>query len=99
MAGKVFAKAQARMSVMWHFVVDHDTVGPAYAEMQKYFDGPATIAQDLTAFNITNDAIVARQTTANPVAWPVVGQSKTQGTPMNPPDAPPDWWADTILTD
>src|SRR6478735_4076853 len=40
MAGKVFSRAGARMSVMWHFVVDHDTVGPAYAEMRSQHDGP-----------------------------------------------------------
>jgi ribonuclease Z len=31
MAGKVFDRAAARMSAMWHLVVDHDTVGPVSA--------------------------------------------------------------------
>ncbi len=34
MAGKVFARAGARMSVMWHLAVDHQVVGPAYADMR-----------------------------------------------------------------
>jgi ribonuclease Z len=53
MAGNIFKLAGARMSVMWHFAVDHDTVGPAFDEMREKYDGPVTIAQDLNTFNIT----------------------------------------------
>lgn len=73
-AGKLFKQAGARMSVLWHLVVDHDTVGPAYQEMRGQHDGPATIAQDLTVFNITKSAVVTRQTIIDPVAWPVIGK-------------------------
>jgi len=72
MVGKVFKEAGARMSAMWHLTVDHDTVGPAYQEMRSQYDGPVTIAQDLTVFNVTRDAVVARQAIIDPVAWPVV---------------------------
>jgi ribonuclease Z len=75
MVGKVFKEAGARMSVMWHLVVDHDTVGPAYQEMRSQYDGPVTIAQDLTVFNITRNAIVVRQAIIDPVAWPVINTS------------------------
>jgi len=73
--GKVFKRARARMSVMWHLVVDHDTVGPAYREMRSQYDGPVTIAQDLTVFNITRDAVVVRLAIIDPVAWPVIQDS------------------------
>jgi len=72
MVGKVFKRAGARMSVMWHLAVDHDTVGPAYQEMRGHYDGPVTIAQDLTVFNITKNAVVVRQAILDPVAWPVI---------------------------
>jgi ribonuclease Z len=99
MAGKVFARAGARMSVMWHFVVDHETVGPAYAEMRTQHDGPVVIAQDLTVFNLTADAVVARQAIVDQVPWPVVGPTVVTGPPMNQPPEPPAWWADALLTD
>jgi ribonuclease Z len=72
MVGEVFRKAGARMSVMWHLAVDHDTAGPAYQEMRSQYDGPVTIAQDLTVFNITRNAVVVRQAIIDPVAWPVI---------------------------
>jgi ribonuclease Z len=99
MAGKVFKKAGARMSVMWHLAVDHDTVGPANREMRTQYDGPVTIAQDLTVFNITKDAVVVRQVEVNPFAWPVIGKSKESRSPMSKPNNPPEWWADTLLKD
>jgi len=99
MAGKVFKKAGARMSVMWHLVVDHDIVGPAYQEMRSQYDGPVTIAQDLTVFNITRDSVVVRQATINPVAWPVIGKSSVSGPPVSKPVTPPDWWAGALITD
>jgi ribonuclease Z len=99
MVGKVFERAGARMSAIWHFAVDHETVGPAFAEMRAEHDGPVVITQDLTVFNITADAIVARQASIDPCAWPVVGESKESGPPMNEFNVPPAWWADALITD
>ena len=99
MAGKVFARVGARMSVMWHLAADHDTVGSAFRDMRTRYDGPVTIAQDLTVFNITADAIVARQAIVDQVPWPVVGPTVVTGPPMNQPPEPPAWWADALLID
>lgn len=93
MAGRVFDRVGARMSVMWHLAVDHDTVGPAYAQARSEYDGPLTIAQDLTAFNLTEDAVITRQALADPYPWPVVGPTVITGPPENQPDPPPAWWA------
>jgi ribonuclease Z len=98
-AGKVFERAGARMSAMWHLVVDHETVGPVFSEMRTQHDGPVVISQDLTVFNITEDAVIARQATIDPFAWPVVGQSQETGPPMSAPHDPPAWWADALITD
>jgi ribonuclease Z len=99
MAGKVFKAAGARMSAMWHLVVDHETVGPVFSDMRSEHAGPAVISQDLTVFNVTEESVVARQATTDPYHWPVVGQSNEQGPPMSPPLEPPAWWADALITD
>ena len=99
MAGKVFAQSGARMSVMWHLAVDHDTVGAAYREMRTQYDGPVTIAQDLTVFNLTAGGVVVRQAVVDPAPWPVLGPTEVTGPPMAAPHAPPAWWADALLTD
>lgn len=99
MAGMVFERAGARMSAMWHLVVDHETVGPVLSEMRTRHDGPVVISQDLTVFNITAESVVARQATIDPYHWPVVGPSNEQGPPMNAPLEAPAWWADALITD
>jgi len=99
MAGKVFARAAARMSVMWHLAVDHQVVGPAYADVRAQYDGPVTIAQDLTTFDLGADAVVTRQSVIDPARWPVLGPTVVTGPPMNPAPEPPAWWADALLTD
>jgi ribonuclease Z len=98
MAGKVFAKSGARMSVMWHLAVDHETVGAAHREMRTEYDGPVTIAQDLTVFNLTAEAVVVRQAVVDPHPWPVVGPTQVTGPPMAQIPEPPAWWADALLT-
>jgi ribonuclease Z len=50
-------------------------------------------------FNITEAAVVVRQATLDPFAWPVVGQSNVTGPPMSAPNDPPAWWADALITD
>jgi ribonuclease Z len=99
MAGLVFKRAHARMSAMWHLVADHETVGPVFSEMRTQHDGPVVISQDLTVFNITKDAVVARQATLDPFAWPVIGPSQVTGPPTSTPHDPPVWWADALMTD
>lgn len=99
MAGMVFERAGVRMAAMWHLVVDHETVGPVFSEMRTRYDGPVVISQDLTVFNVTAEAVVARQASIDPFRWPVIGASNEQGPPMNPPLEPPAWWADALITD
>ena len=99
MAGKVFELAGARMSAMWHLAIDHETVGSVMTEMRTRHDGPVVISQDLTVFNVTEAAVVARQASIDPYAWPVVGESVTTGPPMSAFPEPPAWWADALITD
>jgi ribonuclease Z len=98
MAGRVFDLVGARMSVMWHLAVDHETVGAAHREMRAEYDGPVTIAQDLTVFNLTDEAVVVRQAVVDPRPWPVVGPTEVTGPPMASIPEPPAWWADALLT-
>ena len=99
MVGRVFERAGARMSAMWHLVVDHETVGPVFSDVRAEYDGPVVISQDLTVFNVTKESVVARQATIDAYHWPVVGPSNEQGPPMSPPLEPPAWWADALITD
>jgi ribonuclease Z len=99
MAGTVFALSRARMSVMFHLSVDHETVGAAMRDLRTRYDGPVTIAQDLTVFTLAPDAVITRQAGVKPTAWPVLGPTHISGPPMAAPHDPPLWWSDALITE
>ena len=59
------------------------------------YDGPVVQLQDLTVFNITKEAVVARQAQVEPQPRPVPGKPRTE--PTAHPPAQPDWWADALI--
>jgi ribonuclease Z len=54
------------------------------------------VTQDLTVFNVTQDAVTARQAKVNPAAPPVHGPSHTSPD-LDPRPTPPAWWAEALL--
>lgn len=83
-AGKVFSLAKPRMAGLWHTFLAPPVVAPILEQVGTVFDGPVVQTQDLTVFNITNEAVVARQAEAVPQAIAVPGEPKFEPT-SDPP--------------
>ena len=68
--GKILALARPRMGALWHLDL---TPGAdvVFEELGAHYQGPVTITRDLTVFNVTEEAVVARQATVNDAAPPV----------------------------
>lgn len=95
-AGVIFDMTSPRMAAMWHCLVMDGYIEPVFADVQRSFAGAATLCQDLTVFNVTADAVTARQASINPVEQALRGTSHT--TPrMEDRDPAPDWWAEASL--
>jgi ribonuclease Z len=94
-AGKVFDLVQPRMAGLWHTIVAPQIVPQVFAELQKVYDGPVVQTQDLTVFNVTEEAVVARQAQVSPQTMPVAGEPRIKVTPQMP--AIPDWWAEALI--
>jgi ribonuclease Z len=91
-AGTVFSLTRPRMAAIFHSVVDEGTVQPILDQTAAAYDGPVTLTHDLTVFNVTTDAVVAR--VAAPATQPgpgATGRSDRSG--ARSPTAPPlpDW--------
>lgn len=97
-AGKVFSLVQPRMGALWHTLLFPAVVVPILEEVSAVFDGPVVQTQDLTIFNITEEAVVARQVQAAPQAFAIPGEAKIEPTYGTRPE-PPAWWADAIIPD
>jgi ribonuclease Z len=97
-AGKVFSLVQPRMGALWHTFLVPAVVVPILEEVSAVFDGPVVQTQDLTIFNITKEAVVARQVQAAPQAVAITGEAKIEPTYGTRPE-PPAWWADAFIPD
>jgi len=94
----VFSLVQPRMGALWHTLLVPAVVVPILEEVSAVFDGPVVQTQDLTIFNITKEAVVARQVQAAPQALAIPGEAKIEPTYGTRPE-PPAWWADAIIPD
>jgi ribonuclease Z len=94
-AGKVFDLVRPRMAGLWHTVVTQEGTPRIFEDLRKVYSGPVVQTQDLTAFNVTPEAVIARQAQVEPQPSPVPGTPKTE--PEARPPAQPDWWAEALI--
>jgi ribonuclease Z len=93
--GRILDLVRPRMGALWHLDLTPG-VDTVFEELSASYQGPVTITQDFTVFNVTEAAVVARQAKVNDAAPPVHGPSKSSPA-LDPRPAPPAWWADALL--
>jgi ribonuclease Z len=93
--GRILDMTKPRMGALWHMDVSPGA-DAVFAEIGQHYAGPVVATQDLTVFNVTADAVVARQARVNDAPRPVHGPSRTQPQ-VEPMAAPPSWWTDAAL--
>jgi hypothetical protein len=96
-AGIVFDMVQPRMAAMWHCHVIDGYIDPVFEDVAKKYSGPATLCQDLTVFNVTPGAVVARQALVNAVQQATIGPSDNEYKLDGAPHPNPAWWADAEI--
>ncbi len=95
-AGIVFGKVQPRMAAMWHCHVVDGYIEEVFESMRTTYAGAATLCQDLTVFNVTPGAVVARQAEISPVQQATIGTSATERTLAHAHPSP-EWWKDAAI--
>ena len=73
--GKLMSMVKPRMAVAYHYWNHRDIELEIFERVRKTYDGPLTMADDLTVLNVTKDHIEVREVTFNHEAWPM-GTSK-----------------------
>jgi ribonuclease Z len=66
-----------------------------FSELGAVYDGPVVQTQDLTVFNVTKEAVVARQAKVSDLLPPIPGVPSMDYTPFLP--TPPAWWAEALI--
>ena len=95
-AGKVFGLVKPRMAGLWHTLLTPQVIHLLHSELSGVYDGPVVQTQDLTVFNITKEAVVARQAKVSDQLPPIPGKQRVAFTPVAVQS--PDWWADALIS-
>jgi len=90
-AAKVFGLVKPRMAGLWHTLLSPQVIAMVFAELRAGYDGPVVQTQDLTVFNVTKEAVVARQAQVIEQLPPIPGTQRVAYTPVA--TTPPEWWA------
>jgi len=94
-AGKVLGLVRPRMAGLWHTFLSPQVIALIFSELGKVYDGPVVQTQDLTVFNVTKDAVVARQAQVVDQLPPIPGEQRVAYTPVVP--TPPGWWEEVLI--
>ena len=65
-AGVVFDMVQPKMAAMLHCHIVDGYIDPVFEGVRVKCSGPATLCQGLTVFNVTPEAVTAREATIEP---------------------------------
>ena len=94
-AGKVFSLVKPRMAGLYHTLLSAEVIPLIDSELRTVYDGPVVQTQDLTVFNITKKAVVARQAKVSDQLPPTPGKPSMAYKPIQP--TRPAWWADELI--
>jgi len=94
-AGKVFGLIKPRVAGLWHTLLSPQVINMVLSELGSVYNGPVVQTQDLTVFNVTKEAVVARQAKQFNQLPPTPGKQRAAFTPVAVP--PPDWWAEALI--
>jgi ribonuclease Z len=67
--GKIMSVVKPRMAVAYHYWNHRDIEFEMLEGIRKTYDGPLTMAADMTVFNVTKEHIEVREVTYNHEAW------------------------------
>ena len=66
-----------------------------FADLRAGYDGPVVQTQDFTVFNVTKEAVVARQAQVMDQLPPTPGTPRVPYIPVA--TTPPEWWAEARI--
>ena len=94
-AGKVFTLVKPRVAGLYHTLLSPQVIQMVFSELASVYTGPVVQTQDLTVFNVTKEAVVARQVKQFDQLPPTPGKQRMAFSPVAVP--PPDWWAEALI--
>lgn len=89
--GKVMAEVKPRHAIGYHFWTWHDTYNEMLERVRSTYDGPLTLATDMTVWNVTDDQVVVREVMEDENVAPTGTTFAYRQADREPPEVAADW--------
>ena len=94
--GKIMSTVKPRHAVAYHIWTWHDMYDETLETVRKTYDGPLTIARDMTVWNVTDEQVVVREAITTENVAPTGTTAAYRQAEREPPSVAKDWISDDI---
>ncbi|WP_420338434.1 guanitoxin biosynthesis MBL fold metallo-hydrolase GntH [Roseibium sp.] len=89
--GKIMSEVKPRHAVGYHFWTWHDTYDEMLERVRSMYDGPLTLARDMTVWNVTDEQVVVREASVDENVAPTGTTQAYRQAKREPPSVAADW--------
>jgi ribonuclease Z len=95
--GKIMSEVTPRHAIGYHFWTWHDVYDEIYETVRTTYDGPLTLASDMTVWNVTDEQVVVREVYEDENVAPTGTTQAYREAERAPPEVAADWISPDIL--
>ncbi len=89
--GKIMAEVKPRHAIGYHFWTWHDVYDEVLEGIREVYDGPLTLARDLTVWNVTDEQVVVREASDDENVAPTGTTQAYRSAKREPPEVAAKW--------
>ena len=89
--GKIMSAVKPRHAVGYHFWTFHDIYDEILETVRTTYDGPLTLAEDMTVWNVTDEQVVVREAIVTDDVAPTGTTQAYRTAKREPPEVAKDW--------
>ena len=95
--GKIMSAVKPRHAIGYHFWMIHDVLPEVTRLVRTTYDGPLTLAPDMTVWNVTDEQVVVREAITDPNTMPTGTTTAYRQSKREPPEVAAKWISEDIL--
>ncbi len=89
--GKIMSAVQPRHAIGYHFWMIHDVLPEVTTKVRETYDGPLSLAPDMTVWNVTDQQVVVREAVTDENAMPSGTTMAYRQAKREPPEVAAKW--------
>jgi len=89
--GKIMSEVKPRHAIGYHFWTWHDIYADTLEAVRETYDGPLTLASDMTVWNVTDEQVAVREVFEDENVAPTGTTATYRSAEREPPSVAADW--------